>query len=86
MAKYEKGVLYKKILDNTGKVVGKVPFLVKTLAKLVILKDGTNVQDKIDALDQKKTYLIFDTYADYKEAKSKDEIAPDVLCIIKSYL
>lgn len=85
MAKYSKGVLYKKILDEAGNVIEKVPFLLKTLGKLVVLDDGTTVQDKVAELENRKTYLVYDTYAEYKTAYDAGEIPDGTLTFVKSY-
>lgn len=51
MAKITKGLLYKKVFDEEGNVVEKVPFLTSTLANLVVLQDGKSVQEAIDDIN-----------------------------------
>lgn len=79
---YSKGVLYKKTFNSDGSVKESVPFLTKTLSSLVITSDGKTVQDKIDELDTKKTYEVFDTYEEYKTKYDAGEIPEDMICVV----
>ena len=46
--KYSSGMLYKKIVDDKGNISEEIPFLLKTLAGLVIDNDGNDLQSNWD--------------------------------------
>lgn len=77
------GMLYKKILNEDGTVKEHVPFLLKTLAKLVILEDGTTVQDSINELRKNKT-KVFQTIEDYDAARIAGTVSDGEMCVIKN--
>ncbi len=55
--KFSVGIFFKNPLGVVGNLKEKVPFLVKTLASLVYMSDGTDVEsainDKVDQVDGK---------------------------------
>lgn len=78
-----KGLLYKKTLDASGNVTGKIPFLPKTLSKLIIRDNGDTVEKALTDLEEKKSYLVYATMEEYEIAKNAGEIPDGVLSIIK---
>jgi len=68
MVKFGKGILYKKILNDDGTIKETVPTFLKTLANLVMTNEGKSVEQKLKELDEKKTYLEFNTREDYMQA------------------
>lgn len=94
MANILKGLLYKKSLDSDGNVTSKIPFLPRTLSKLVVMDDGTNVETAIgtvktdlqllqDAVSGGGTFKTFATKAAYDAAVLAGEVKSTDLCIIK---
>lgn len=84
MALFSKGLIYKKLFNKDGTVSDKVPFFIKTLAKLVYTSDGKTVEDKITSLENKKTYVTYDTLDDYNAAYEAGEIPEGVLVVVKN--
>ena len=82
MGLFSKGVLYKRIFKEDGTVSDNVPFFVKTLAKLVFTSDGKSVEDRLNTLDSKKSYEIYNTKDEYMAALDAGEISEDTLAII----
>lgn len=82
MGIFSKGLLYKKIFNEDGTLSENVPFFVKTLAKLVFTTDGQSVEDKLDALDKKKSYEVYQTKDEYLTALENGEISEDTLAVI----
>lgn len=83
MANLLKGLLYKKTLDSNGNVTGKVPFLPKTLAKLIIRDNGDTVEDALAKLEANKSYLVYETVEEYQTALAAGEIPEGTLSIVK---
>ena len=94
MANILKGLLYKKTLDADGNVTSKVPFLPRTLSKLVIMDNGTDVETTIgavktdlqllqDAVSGGGAFKTFATKAAYDAAVLAGEVKSTDLCIIK---
>ena len=65
MAEVSKGLFYKKVLDGNGNTTKTVPLLPKTMANLVVTEDGSTVESKLETLDNKKTYLVYNTIDEY---------------------
>lgn len=82
MADIAKGMLYKKVLDSNGNVEKTVPFLTKTLANLVVTTDGSNVETKLTELDNKKTYLVYETLDAYMADYNAGKIPVGTLAIV----
>ena len=61
------GILHKKVITN-GSISGTVPYLLKTLAGIVYMSDGTTVQSAIDAINNNSTGILANakSYTDTK--------------------
>lgn len=84
------GVLYKKTFDSAGNISAKIPFLIKTMASLVINEDGTTVESRLTNLNERlvkiedaKTYLVYESLGEYQTAYANGEIPEGVLAIVK---
>ena len=81
MAKILKGLLHKKVKGSNGEK-NTVPFLPKTLAKLVIREDGTSVEDALNEVSGGKSYATFDSKEEYDIAREAGEVKEGTIVII----
>lgn len=81
MANILKGLLYKKVKNSNGEK-NTVPFLPKTLAKLVIREDGTSVEDALNGVSGGKSYATFDSKEEYDIAREAGEVKEGTIVII----
>ena len=81
MAKILKGLLHKKVKNSNGEK-NTVPFLPKTLAKLVIREDGTSVEDALNEVSGGKSYATFESKEEYDIAREAGEVKEGTIVII----
>ena len=81
MAKILKGLLHKKVKGSNGEK-NTVPFLPKTLAKLVIREDGTSVEDALNEVSGGKSYATFESKEEYDIAREAGEVKEGTIVII----
>lgn len=79
MADIIKAVLTKKVLDNNGDVVSEVPIVPKTTSDMVIMDDGSTLDE---ALLNVKGYVTYQTEAAYLAAYAAGQVPADTLAII----
>lgn len=77
---YSKGLFYKKIKNASGEFATKIPFLPKTLANLVVMNNGKNVQETIDGLTP---HMVFESKSAYLTAYNAGNIPAGTVCIVK---
>lgn len=82
MAEVSQGLFYKKVLDEHGNIVSTVPFLPKTTANLVITTDGSTVESRLKNIDNKKTYLVYNTLEEYMADYNAGKIPAGTLAIV----